>query len=171
MGDAVRPRVEVQAFKEVMVRWASGVTIATTRQAATPVGMTVSSFAGVSLQPPQILICVNHKANTHAAIVESGYFAVNLLEVDQLEWGQRFAGLQPAITDRFQGIGWSTAYTGAPILPGVLGWFDCHLCHAFASGDHTIFVGEVVACEVGGDGVPLLYHRRQWRQLAEPVSS
>ncbi len=71
--------------------------------------MTVSSFAGVSLHPPQILICVNRQVRIHAAFAESGYFAVNLLAVEHLEWAMRFVGLRPEITDRFQGIDWWTA--------------------------------------------------------------
>ena len=161
--------IEPQAFKKRMAGWATGVTIAATRHKNLPVGMTISSFASVSLQPPQILICVNHKAHTHAAIEESGYFAVNILGVEHLAWGMRFAGLQPTITDRFQGIAWFTAQTGAPILPDVLGWLDCQLRHTFASGDHTIFVGEVVACGGREDGYPLLYYRRNWCQLVEQV--
>src|SRR5262245_45689221 len=98
--------IEPHTFKEVMACWASGVTIATTQAKATPLGMTVSSFAGVSLHPPQILICVNRQATPHAAIEKSGYFAVNLLAVDHLAWGVRFAGLQPEVTDRFEGITW-----------------------------------------------------------------
>ncbi len=159
--------IEMQAFKEVMAHWASGVTIATTRHDSLPVGMTVSSFASVSLQPPQILICVNRQAHAHNAIKASGYFAVNILSVDHLAWGMRFAGLQPEISDRFHHIAWFTAQTDAPILPGVLGWLDCYLCHAFASGDHTIFIGEVAACGVHDHNTPLLYYRRNWRQLAE----
>ncbi len=68
------PRVEAEPFKAVMAQWASGVTVATTRQADAPVGMTVSSFTSVSLQPPQILICLNQRANTHAAIVRERLF-------------------------------------------------------------------------------------------------
>jgi 3-hydroxy-9,10-secoandrosta-1,3,5(10)-triene-9,17-dione monooxygenase reductase component len=81
----------------------------------------------------------------------------------------RFAGLPPTITDRFQGIAWLTAQTGAPILPDVLGWLDCQLRQTFASGDHTIFVGEVTACGGREHGPPLLYYRRNWRQLGEQV--
>jgi flavin reductase (DIM6/NTAB) family NADH-FMN oxidoreductase RutF len=163
--------VDDQAFKAVMAQWATGVTIATTRQATThqagaPVGMTVSSFASVSLHPPQILICVNHRANTHAAFVTSGFFAVNMLAADQQAWGMRFAGQQPEVGDRFADIAFTTAATGAPILPGVLGWLDCRVQHAFASGDHTIFVGAVVACALGRAVTPLLYFQRQWQQLA-----
>jgi flavin reductase (DIM6/NTAB) family NADH-FMN oxidoreductase RutF len=157
--------IEPQAFQRVMACWASGVTIATTQYDETPVGMTVSSFTGVSLHPPQILICVNRQARTHTVIETRGYFAVNLLAVEHLAWGLRFAGLLPAITDRFQGVAWWTAATGAPILPGVLGWLDCCLRQALPSGDHTIFVGEVVACDVRDNGAPLLYHDRQWRSL------
>jgi flavin reductase (DIM6/NTAB) family NADH-FMN oxidoreductase RutF len=154
-------------FKEVMARWSSGVTIATTRLGDTPVGMTVSAFTGVSLEPPQVLICANRKTHTHDAIEANGYFAVNMLNVHQLEWGMRFAGLRPEITDRFQGLAWFTAQTGAPILPGVLAWLDCHLRQAIPSGDHTIFVGEVAACAVCDGCDPLLYHHRNWRQLAQ----
>ena len=163
------PRVEADAFKGVMAQWPKGVTIATTRHAGAPVGMTVSSFTGVSLHPPQVLICVSRQANTHAAIVESGYFAVNLLAAGQQEWGMRFADPQSAVGDRFAGIAWFTARTGAPILPGVLGWLDCSLYHAFAGGDHTIFVGEITACEMGSTSAPLIYYRRDWWRLAEPV--
>lgn len=111
--------IESQTFKAVMACWAGGVTIATTHHEAAPVGMTVSSFASLTLQPPQVLICANQQAHTHAAISASGCFAVNMLSAEQQEWGMRFAGLQPEITDRFAGIEWFTAQSGAPILPGV----------------------------------------------------
>jgi len=168
--EPVMPQVELQTFKEVLAHWSSGVTIVTTRQATTAVGMTASSFTSVSLLPPRILICVDHKSNTHAAIGKSGYFAVDLLSVEQLEWAKRFADQQAAVTNRFEGIDWFTAETGAPILPGVLGWLDCRLYEALVCGDHTIFVGEVVTCSAAGkpsgDGEPLIYHHRAWRQLA-----
>jgi flavin reductase (DIM6/NTAB) family NADH-FMN oxidoreductase RutF len=161
--------IPTQDFKNVMAQWASGVTIVTTIHRETPVGMTVSSFASASLQPPQILFGANRSTRTHDAIAESGYFAVNILAVEHLEWGRRFAGLHPEISDRFQGTPWFTAQTGAPILPGVLGWLDCHVRQAFSCGDHTIFVGEVAACAVGEDGAPLLYYWRNWRQLAQQI--
>lgn len=161
-------RVKAQAFKDVMARWATGVTITTTCQSGSPAGMTVSSFTRVSAQPPLILVCVNQHANTHAALVESGYFAVNFLSADQQEWGLRFAALQPALSDRFAGITWSTAQTGAPILPGVIGWLDCLLQDIFPGGDHTIFVGEVVACGCGNARAPLLHYSRDWWRLAKP---
>jgi flavin reductase (DIM6/NTAB) family NADH-FMN oxidoreductase RutF len=159
--------IEPQAFKGVMAHWASGVTIVTSCQANTPVGMTVSSFTSVSLQPPQILVCINLQALTHSAIAGSRCFAVNLLSLGQRDWGARFAGLQPEIVDRFGGIRYSVALTGAPILPGVLAWLDCRVQHAFVSGDHTVFIGDVVAGEAYSNTAPLLYYNRDWRQLEE----
>jgi flavin reductase (DIM6/NTAB) family NADH-FMN oxidoreductase RutF len=158
--------VDVEDFKNALAHWATGVTVVTTRSGERHVGITASSFTSLSLQPPQILICVARKLYTHAAIEESGVFAVNILQVEQVAWGMRFAGMIPEMSDRFEGIDYDTATTGCAILPGVLGWVDCVLRHTYESGDHTIFVGEVVAAGAE-EGPPLLYFNRHWRQLAE----
>jgi flavin reductase (DIM6/NTAB) family NADH-FMN oxidoreductase RutF len=157
--------IDAQAFKEVMAHWATGVTVVTTLSAGLPVGITVSSFSSVSLQPPQILICVNKRLQSNEAIQNYGFFAINILGSEQQEWGAIFAGMRPELTDRFAGIAWERAESGAPILPGVLGWFDCRVQHTYDGGDHTIFVGEVLASGARSEGSPLLYYNRNWRQL------
>lgn len=167
MEGVMHPTVETQNFKDVLAHWATGVTVVTTRHAATPVGMTVSSFTSVSLHPAQILICVNQQAQTYAAIVESGFFAVNLLASHQVEWGKRFAGQQPSVSDRFGDIAWTTAQTGAPILPCVVAWLDCQVSQSFPASGHTIFLGAVIACALYTDNPPLLYYHRNWRSLAD----
>ena len=159
--------IDAQAFREVMAHWATGVTIVTSRLGSAPVGITASSFASLSLQPPQVLICVNKRLNTNEAINQSGFFAINILSVDQEEWGKLFAGMRPEVTERFADIDWRTAQTGAPILPEVLGWLDCRLSHAYDGDDHTIFVGEVIASGARNTGLPLLYYNRGWRHLAD----
>lgn len=162
--------IDVQAFKHTLAHWVSGVTVVTTQVDGLPIGMTASSLTSVSLDPPQILICVARKLFTHQAIEQSGVFAVNILGTEHLEWGMRFAGMIPELSDRFAGIETHTAVTGAPLLPNVLGWLDCQLRHAYDGGDHTIFVGEVVAAGASEDRSPLLYFNRTWRQLAaEPL--
>jgi flavin reductase (DIM6/NTAB) family NADH-FMN oxidoreductase RutF len=158
--------VEVQDFKNALAHWATGVTVVTTRSGERHVGITANSFTSLSLDPPQVLICVARKLHTHQAIRESGVFAVNILNIEQLEWGMRFAGMIPETGDRFEGIDFDTATTGCAILPGALGWVDCALRDAYDNGDHTIFVGEVLAAGAD-DGPPLLYFNRHWRQLAE----
>ena len=158
--------VDVQDFKNALAHWATGVTVVTTRSADRNIGITASSLTSLSLEPPQILICVGRKLHTHAAILESGIFAVNILNADQVEWGIRFAGRVPEVADRFEDIEFDTATTGCAILPGVLGWLDCTLRHAYDGGDHSIFVGEVVAAGFE-PGAPLLYFNRHWRQLSD----
>ena len=165
--------VDVQLFKATMAQWASGVTVVTTNLAGERVGITASSFASLSLEPPRVLVCVAKRLYTHHVIEQSQVFAVNILAADQLAWGMRFAGVMPEKEDRFAGIAVETAATGSPLLPGVLGWVDCELRHAYDGGDHTIFVGEVVAAwaidATREDKLPILYHNRQWRQLAAEV--
>ncbi len=159
--------IDPQVFRETMAHWASGVTIVTTLVDGQPTGITASSFASLSLHPPQILVCINQKLHTHQAIEISQTFAVNILGIEHQEWGMRFAGMFPALEDRFQGIDWQKAVTGSPILPDVLGWLDCEVRGAYTAGDHTIFVGEVMATAARKEGSPILYYNRHWRQLAE----
>ncbi len=158
--------VDVQDFKNAMAHWATGVTVVTTFSEGQHVGITASSLTSLSAEPPQILISVASKLYTHAAILAGGVFAVNILSAEQVEWGMRFAGMVPELADRFAGIEFDTATSGCAILPGVLGWLDCRVRHAYDGGDHTIFVGEVVAAGFQ-TGAPLLYFNRNWRQLSE----
>jgi flavin reductase (DIM6/NTAB) family NADH-FMN oxidoreductase RutF len=91
---------------------------------------------------------------------------VNVLTTAQQEWGMRFAGRVPELEDRFAGIDTSVAETGAPLLPDVLAWLDCRVSAAHDGGDHTIFVGDVLAARAADGGEPVLYYNRQWRTLA-----
>lgn len=158
--------VTPEAFKQSLAQFASGVTVVTTSHAGSLWGLTVSAFNSVSLNPPLVSICVNCKLDVHAAICASGIFAVNLLAVQQLELGLRFAGMVPGLSDRFAGVDTPTAITGSPLLPGTLAWLDCRVWQIYAGGDHSIIVGEVVATECGAGDAPLIYHDRNWRRTA-----
>lgn len=161
--------VDSQVFKETLAHWASGVSVVTTLTPERPVGITASSLTSVSLQPPQVLICVGKRLYTNQAILAQGTFAASILTEDQLELGMRFAGLISEMEDRFAGIETFTAMTGCPILAGALAWVDCRLHRAYDGEDHTIFVGEVVAAGSLNQTTPLLYYNRHWRQLAPPA--
>lgn len=154
--------MDAQTFKHVLSRWASGVTVVTTRHNSTPIGITASAFSSVSVEPPLVLICLAQRLFTHQVIDAGGVFAVNILSAAQAELGKRFAGMYPQVTDRFEGLAVTQAVTGCPILPGVAGWLDCRVKHRYEGGDHTIFVGEVLAAYADEAAAPLLYHHRQW---------
>jgi flavin reductase (DIM6/NTAB) family NADH-FMN oxidoreductase RutF len=163
--------VEPETFKAVMGQWPSGVTVVTTRDADGPAGMTASSFSSVSLDPPLISICVARHLAMHARLENAGVFAVNILSKDNIESGQRFAGMLRDVTDRFDGVPVSTAVTGSPLLTGTLGWVDCRSWARYDGGDHTIFVGEVLAAGIDPTAAPLLYHSRAWGQFADVLAS
>jgi flavin reductase (DIM6/NTAB) family NADH-FMN oxidoreductase RutF len=167
-GRTGRPGVDATAFRAVLGQWPSGVAVVTTLAPdGSWHGMTASSFSSVSLDPPLVSICLAKTATSHDLITASGLFAVNILAKDQVEVGKRFAGMVEGVTDRFAGVATTTARTGAPLLPDVLGWVDCEVRHAYAGGDHTIFVGEVLAADAPRTAPPLLYHSRTWGQFAD----
>lgn len=160
--------VDAATFRDVMAQWPSGVTVVTTLSGDQSWhGMTASSFSSVSLDPPLVSICLSRNLYSHQLIADSGIFGVNVLAKDQTDVGRRFAGMDAGVEDRFAGESWTTAATGVPLLDSALGWFDCRVVHAYPGGDHTIFVGEVLAGHAARKSAPLLFHSRGWGQFAD----
>ena len=151
-------------FKESLARYAAGVTVVMARDGDRAVGATVSSFTSVSLTPPLVLICLQKRLGLHGAIREHGAFAVSMLTVGQVELGKRFAGLVPHVSDRMAGVAVEVAQTGSPILQECAAWVDCTLWNVYDGGDHTIFVGEVLAAGSQPTVPPLLYFDRDWHR-------
>ncbi|MET7425140.1 flavin reductase [Dactylosporangium sp. NPDC005555] len=162
--------IDPDTFRSVLAQWPSGVSVVTTVAGDGWHGMTASSFSSVSMDPPLILVCLNRRITTHALIEASGVFAVSVLAKDQAMVGRRFAGQvagEDGVTDRFAGGAWETRTTGAPVLTDAVGWLDCRVVHAYAGGDHTIFVGAVLGASTERIVAPLLFHSRAWGQLAD----
>lgn len=162
--------VDTGTFKSVLGQWPSGVTVVTTLHGGRRHGMTASSFSSVSLDPPLVSVCLARNIWTHDLISESGVFAVNILAKDQADIGKRFAGMlgdEPG--QRFDGLDVLTAETGCPLLGEALGWVDCKVVYAYPGGDHTIFVGEVLAADTPRLTAPLLFHSRAWGQFADQL--
>jgi len=155
--------VSKDEFRSAMSRFASGVTIVTTKtEAHHPIGITVSSFASLSLEPPLVLVCIDKRASIHDQLVEGRYLAVNVLAEDQEILSRRFASRDD---DRFSGTGYAEGVTGAPILNDVLAAIECRIVYTYPGGDHTIVVGEVERTIVN-DGKPLAYFRGGYAELA-----
>lgn len=163
--------VDGQQFRDALASWPSGVTIVTTMHNGQRKGITVSSSSSLSLEPPQILVCIAKDLLTHEMILGSRIFAVNVLTDGQAYLGMVFAGLIPEVEDRFTSGTWEAAVTGSPTLVDAMTWLDCKVAHAYDGGDHTIFVGEVVAVgtslTLDAQKLPLLYHNRRWGGFAE----
>lgn len=148
-------------FRQVLGHFASGVTVVTSEHAGQLYGMTVSSFASLSLHPPLVLICIDKGLPTHTALHESKHFAINILSKQQEHLSRRFATRD---ADKFHGVAYTAGQLNAPILEGALAVIECRLHAALPGGDHTIFVGEVIDAQVG-EGMPLLYYRRGYYSL------
>ena len=154
--------VDDARFKIAMSHFASGVTIVTTEHGAKPYGMTVASFASLSLHPPLVLICIEKSVKTHDAIVGAGKFGVSILGHGQAEISGRFASKSE---DKFSGVKVQRGELGVPLIAGALCSLECRIHDQFPGGDHTIFVGEVVSAHVA-EGPPLVYFRSGYHALS-----
>jgi flavin reductase (DIM6/NTAB) family NADH-FMN oxidoreductase RutF len=155
--------VNKDEFRAALSHFGSGVTVVTAKAAdGTPRGLTVSAFSSVSLEPPLILVCIEHRASLHDLLKQGEYFAVNILAEDQEVISRRFASRDP---DRFSGVGYSSGTTGAPLLDAALAHLECHKTQAYDGGDHTIFLGEVESTTTK-EGKPLIYFRGGYAALA-----
>jgi flavin reductase (DIM6/NTAB) family NADH-FMN oxidoreductase RutF len=153
--------IDQAEFRTAMGHFASGVTVVTTRSGGEPVGLTVSAFCSLSLDPPLVLVCIEKSVRSHDAIQGAGSFAVNILASDQEHLSRRFAS---SADEKFESVGLREGLDDLPLLEGALTVVQCRVREELEGGDHTIFVGEVVEVEVGS-GEPLLYYRGGYREL------
>jgi flavin reductase (DIM6/NTAB) family NADH-FMN oxidoreductase RutF len=158
--------VSDQEFKNALKLWASGVTVVTSQseQQGTK-GMTATSFSSVSLDPPQILVCINESADTGDVLLESQHFAVNVLREDQQDISNQFAGATSQ-EQRFANVNWHKGQLGSPVLDDALASLECKMVEKVKAGTHWVIIGEVekVNCNSGN---PLLYFNSAYRELSE----
>ena len=127
-------------------------------------GLTVSSLVSLSLDPPLVGVSISRQAAMHELLREAGAFALSVLAGGQ-EWvAQHFARGVPPI-GMWHGVEIEESERGAPLLAGALGWLGCRLAAEHATGDHTLFVGEVESVRLGAAAPPLVYHDGTYRTL------
>lgn len=154
--------VGADEFRSALRHFPAGVTIVTTRDGeGRPCGLTASAFTSVSLDPPLVLVCVDHAATAHPAVDAHGWFAVNVLGKSQEHLARRFA---VSGSDKFAGVAFREGRAGLPILEDVVASLECRVVQRYAGGDHTIFVGQVEGVSVAG-GPPLVYFHGGYHHL------
>lgn len=119
-------------------------------------GLTVGSLVSLSLEPPLVGVSVSGQAAIHELLRDAGAFALSLLAGDQEAVAQHFARGVPPFA-HWHGIPVREGTLAAPLLEGALGWLECQVYAEHEAGDHTLFVGEVVAAASGRPG-PALVH-------------
>ena len=153
-------------FLAGMRRLAGGVTIVTARLGDLRAGMTATSVCSLTAEPPQLLVCVHRDADAYGLILESGYFAVNVLTREQQDLADHFGGRDRSHgPTRFSAGHWVDGATGVPVLVDAGATFECRLIETLAASTHSIFIGEVEAVGVTADALGLVYHDRTYHRL------
>jgi len=158
---------ERRRLRAMMGRFATGVSVVAARHGPLLSGMTANAIASISVDPPLMMASIATKAETHTAIIGSHAFAISVLADDQRELAECFALPTTAgKLTRFCDAAWHEAETGSPILDGAIAYFDCRLTQRHDGGDHTVFMGEIVAGGYREDAEPLIWFGSGYRRLA-----
>lgn len=154
--------VDASQFRALLGRFATGVSIVTIRDpGGQPLGMTASSLASLSLEPPLLLVAVDHQNNMHGPLKAAAHFAVNILASEQEALSRHFASTDP---NRFDGVGYREGRNGVPLLEGALAQIECAMHAIVPGGDHTVFFGLVTGGTVT-EQQPLIYYRGGYASL------
>lgn len=151
-------------FRDALGCFATGVAVITTvSKGNRPVGITVNSFASVSLEPPLILWSLSRASGLVRHFTRGTPFAVNILAEDQEEMARKFSR---AGGDPFEGVDAESGRNRAPLLRGNAGFLECQVTETVAGGDHVIVLGRVgrFAC---GLRRPLLFYRGEFTKLTQ----
>jgi N-acetyl-1-D-myo-inositol-2-amino-2-deoxy-alpha-D-glucopyranoside deacetylase len=154
-------------FRAVLGRFASGVTVLTSVLAGEPHGMTASSVASLSLDPPLVVVGIGRQTVMAEHVVASGRFALNVLGADQAAVSDVFADPdRPLGSVMFAGVATATSQRGALLLTDAIAHLECRVAAIHDGGDHLLVVGEVDGLDADGDDDPLLYYRGRYGRFA-----
>ena len=157
-------------FRQVMGRFATGVTVVTTVDVGRPQGITVNALSSVSLQPALVMVALDRRRFITPMVRQNGRYAVNVLGEGQQALSDCFAhaAVKPGRED-FCGAAWHAGPTGLPLIDGAIATLECTVVETFSAGDHDLFIGRVDTLDDGGDTAaalgPLLYFRRRYLKI------
>src|SRR6188768_16174 len=164
--------IDEQSYREVLTRFATGVTVVTTLEDAPdggqPWGTTVNSFTGISLDPPLVMVSIGQERSIHPIIERTNRFGVNILGEDSQALSDCFAGA-PSMLPReaFCNADYALGEAGLPVLSAAIAYLSAEVERVIEAGDHTMYLGKVIetACPDEELGWPLLYFRRRYLSI------
>ncbi|MTD17093.1 flavin reductase [Nakamurella sp. YIM 132087] len=161
------PDIEARHFRDVLGHFPTGVVVVTAiGPDGEPAGMAIGSFTSVSLDPPLVAFLPAKTSTSWPRMSGAESFCVNVLGHPQAELGRAFAR---SGGPKFDGLAWTPAPSGAPVLPGVLAWIDCRRSDVHSAGDHWIVLGEVTALSADPEAEgPLVFYRGAFGHFAVP---
>ena len=144
-------------MRHALGHFATGVTVVTgLAPDGSPLGFACQSFASVSLEPPLVLFCADHKGRSWPRMRDTGAFTVNVLDHEQHDLVERFGSPRGA---RFEGLDWQPSQLGTPSLPGTLVRVHCSVEQVHVAGDHDVVIGRVLGLDDTSAGRPMLFYR------------
>jgi flavin reductase ActVB len=156
-------------YRDAWSRFATGVTVINTIEPGGAVhGMTASSVTSVSLDPPLVLVVIGETRQSHALIESNGRFGMSILDADQTDIAKHFA--TPPESRGDLDTKHISMLDGTPVIANAIASMNCKVSAAYKAGDHTVFIGEVEAIEVG-DGDPLVWFQRQFGGFSDQTAS
>jgi 3-hydroxy-9,10-secoandrosta-1,3,5(10)-triene-9,17-dione monooxygenase reductase component len=142
-------------FREVLGRFATGVTVVAALEEGVPVGFTCQAFASLSLDPAMVVLAPAKASTSWPRMATAGAFCVNILTDEQRHISETFAEPRP---DRFADVPWHVGPAGTPVIDGALAWVECELGTIHDAGDHELVTGRVLELGIGS-GSPLIFYR------------
>jgi flavin reductase (DIM6/NTAB) family NADH-FMN oxidoreductase RutF len=150
-------------FRAAMRQLTGGVSVITVGRERDITGMTVTSVSSLSVDPPSLIVAINRSASSWPILKRDGFFGVNILNADQLDIAERFAGkngLKGA--DRFTGAEWTTRASGVPLLVGALAAIDCEVEDVIERHSHAIVIGRALDLRLSPRMAALAYWQGQY---------
>ncbi len=155
--------LDEQAKKTILRKIPHGLYVCGVKDGEEVNGFTASWVMQASFTPPLVVNCVKQDSKSHAMILASSVFALSLLEDGQKEMAQNFFKPQRRVGNKFEEVEFYLGETGCPIISDSLGYVECQVVGMVDKGDHTVFVGEVIAAGVHREGNPLLLESTGWQ--------
>lgn len=143
-----------RSYRNALGAFPTGVAVVTANTDAGPIGMTINSFASISLDPPLVLWSPAKSSSRRALFTSAWHFTIHMLSSEQTALGLRFTSGGQGFAD----LGWERNTEGSPIIPGTLARFECEQESVYDAGDHSLVIGLVLRVGMR-DGEPLCFAR------------
>jgi flavin reductase (DIM6/NTAB) family NADH-FMN oxidoreductase RutF len=169
LGQRARPsrsfEEESTLLRKLLGKFATGVTIVTSKYEGKYYGLTVNSFTSLSISPPMILISVNRTSESYPSLIRGRKFAVSFLSENQESLSSKFATDYLGSEERFKGVKVKEGKTGSPIIEDSLGFVECEVVEDHPVSDHQIFIAKIINGSLLSDGEPLVFYGSKYRRL------
>ena len=154
-------------YRSLIGRFATGVTVVTTNVRGRLHGMTANAVCSLSLDPLQLLVCVDRESNCYRQMLQAEVFGLSILAADQEEISNLFARTTAPAEGSLQGVDYRIGRLDEPLIENALAHLECRLAERLDGGDHIIVIGDVVAGKQVRDAEPLLFFGGRYAKLAD----